>query len=218
MLDKKEGRDEIAEITKATSKDPAKRPEMFEAEEESGPDGKGCTANVVLIIKKKIYVSNAGDSRAILIMTDGRVIELSADHKPDLERERTRITKAGGSVFNGRVDGNLNLSRALGDLGYKDRKDLKPEEQKITAYPDVTEYPITGDMYGIVMGCDGVYERKTSAEIGTWMLKETKDAPGARLSAAVEKLLDELISPDYVQTAGAGCDNMSCIFIKFKHS
>ena len=217
LLDRKEGRDEIAELTKEASKDPTKRAEIYESDEESGPNGRGCTANVMLIVNKKMYVANAGDSRAILIYTDGRVEEMSFDHKPDLEIERNRICKAGGSVFNGRVDGNLNLSRALGDLNYKDRRDLSPQEQKITAFPDVKEFPLTGDVYGVVMGCDGVYERKTSKEIGEFVLKESKANPDAPLSKTIEKLLDVLISPDYSQTAGAGCDNMTCIFIKFKH-
>lgn len=30
--------------------------------------------------------------------------------------------------MNGRVNGNLNLSRALGDLEFKENKNLKPEE------------------------------------------------------------------------------------------
>jgi serine/threonine protein phosphatase PrpC len=53
---------------------------------------------------------------------------MSTDHKPDLETELARITKAGGTVIDGRVNANLNLSRALGDLEYKKNKSLKPEE------------------------------------------------------------------------------------------
>jgi serine/threonine protein phosphatase PrpC len=41
---------------------------------------------------------------------------LSRDHKPELEAERERIRSAGGFVLMGRVNGNLNLSRAIGIL------------------------------------------------------------------------------------------------------
>ena len=59
----------------------------------------------------------------------------------------------------GRVDGNLNLSRSLGDLKYKRKKELTPEEQPITALPDVRVFDlIEGEDEFIVMGCDGIWE------------------------------------------------------------
>ena len=67
---------------------------------------------------------------------------MSIDHKPEDEVELNRIKNAGGGVYAGRVDGNLNLSRCIGDLSFKQNKDLKPEEQKITAYPDVQTRPL----------------------------------------------------------------------------
>lgn len=39
---------------------------------------------------------------------------LSRDHKPDLEAEKDRILKAGGFIHAGRVNGSLNLARAIG--------------------------------------------------------------------------------------------------------
>lgn len=44
-------------------------------------DSVGCTANVVLMVGKTLYVANAGDSRAAL-SRKGDIIELSEDHKP----------------------------------------------------------------------------------------------------------------------------------------
>jgi serine/threonine protein phosphatase PrpC len=45
---------------------------------------------------------------------------LSQDHKPLDEEEKNRIVKAGGFVTSeGRVNGNLNLSRSLADYKYK---------------------------------------------------------------------------------------------------
>ena len=45
--------------------------------------------------------------------------ELSFDHKPDNEKEKERIEKANGFVNGGRVNGMINLSRALGDFYFK---------------------------------------------------------------------------------------------------
>lgn len=39
---------------------------------------------------------------------------LSKDHKPDLESEKDRILKGGGYIQVGRVNGTLNLARAIG--------------------------------------------------------------------------------------------------------
>lgn len=41
---------------------------------------------------------------------------LSKDHKPDLEVEKDRILKAGGFIQVGRVNGSLNLARAIGNI------------------------------------------------------------------------------------------------------
>jgi protein phosphatase 1G len=72
----------------------------------------GCTAIVALLVgNKKLFVANAGDSRAVM-MRNGLAVALSEDHKPQQERELNRIRSAGGYVnMVGRVNGNLNLSR-----------------------------------------------------------------------------------------------------------
>ena len=43
-----------------------------------------------------------------------QAFNLSTDHKPDLEGEKERILSAGGFIVAGRVNGSLNLSRAIG--------------------------------------------------------------------------------------------------------
>lgn len=215
MLDTEGGKQEILEFFKETNQASMETPSKkgFGGLTEEGPDMKGCTANVVLIKNKTIYVANAGDSRCIL-GSKGKVTELSFDHKPDNEKEKNRINKAGGSVIDGRVDGNLNLSRALGDLRYKKDKNLKPEEQMISGEPEVFKYELTQDFDFLIIGCDGVYETKTNQQIVEFFYNEFKESHG--LKEAVEKFLDSNVSPDYIKTEGAGCDNMTCIAIKFK--
>ena len=54
------------------------------------------------------------------------------------KREMSRITRAGGFVNQfGRVNGNLNLSRSIGDLKYKQVPGISPADQMITAEPDI---------------------------------------------------------------------------------
>lgn len=81
---------------------------------QAGKDS-GCTAVVCLLVKNKLYVANAGDSRCI-ISVNGEANDMSKDHKPTDESELKRILAAGGKVSSdGRINHGLNLSRSLGD-------------------------------------------------------------------------------------------------------
>ena len=91
------------------------------------PEAQGCTAVVVLVVHSgtdgpQLICGNAGDSRAMLSRC-GKCVDLSEDHKPEQPGETARIEKAGGFVKDmpggPRVMGDLNLSRAMGDLRWK---------------------------------------------------------------------------------------------------
>lgn len=69
---------------------------------------------MALLRNDKLIVGNVGDSRCVLCRNDV-AIDMSVDHKPENDKEMTRIKNAGGRVTGeGRVNGGLNLSRALG--------------------------------------------------------------------------------------------------------
>jgi len=69
--------------------------------------------------------------------------------------EKARISAAGGFVDFGRVNGNLALSRAIGDFEFKKSAELSPEQQIVTAYPDVTVHELSDDDEFLVIACDG---------------------------------------------------------------
>ena len=71
--------------------------------------------------------------------------------------EKARITAAGGFVDFGRVNGNLALSRAIGDFEFKKNTSLPAEEQIITANPDITEHKMDQEEEFIVLACDGPF-------------------------------------------------------------
>lgn len=173
----------------------------------------GCTANVVLVTKTDIFCANAGDSRCYIFTRDNQCIPLSQDHKPDVETERQRIHAAGGYVSEGRVNDNLNLTRAIGDLEYKKNNQLPPEAQIISAFPDVKVYPLTKAVHFMLVGCDGIWETLTAAEIGK-IVDMRLNKPDASLTGVAEELLDKLIAKD--TSEGTGCDNMSLILVQFK--
>jgi serine/threonine protein phosphatase PrpC len=95
---------------------------------------------VAVLNDRTLTVANAGDSRAVLCRVGGKTEPLSFDHKPQQDRELSRIRRAGGFVNQfGRVNGNLNLSRSIGDLKYKQVPGIPPAEQMITAEPDIIQ-------------------------------------------------------------------------------
>lgn len=122
---------------------------------------------MVAVLKgNELYVANAGDSRCVLCR-DGQAVELSLDHKPEDEPEMERIVKAGGEVTSdGRVNGGLNLSRALGDHAYKQNMVLPPQEQMISALPDVRHVTIEPEKDEfMVLACDGIWNFMSSQSV-----------------------------------------------------
>ena len=178
----------------------------------------GCTACVMGVdeTSKKIYFANAGDSRVVLCRK-GVAEEMSTDHKPELESEKNRIYKADGWISEGRVKGNLNLTRGFGDLEYKQNKNLKPEEQMITANPDLKIIDYDKDIDFVIIGCDGIWDCLSNQSACEFVAKRLKNTPDIKISKIIEEMLDEIVAKDLYNDSGVGCDNMTCIVIVFKH-
>ena len=87
---------------------------------------------------------------------------MSVDHKPNDPVEVERINKAGHNVQMDRVDGALALSRAIGDLEFKDCKDKPAKEQAVTVFPDITSRPRHADDKFIIIACDGICDCVTN--------------------------------------------------------
>lgn len=167
----------------------------------------GCTGNVVLITENEIICANAGDSRSIL-RTGQETKALSEDHKPENPKEYARITAAGGYVMDGRVNGNLNLSRAIGDLEYKESK-LSPEKMIITAFPDIKKYTINVKDQFILIGCDGVWEKMNNEGVSEFI--NERISKKLDIQNILTEFLDDNLAVDSVH--GQGCDNMSAILV-----
>lgn len=177
----------------------------------------GCTAVVALIREKKyLYVANAGDSRCV-VCRDGQAIEMSFDHKPENVIEKERISKAGGYIKRNYVylsneknitNIGLNLSRSIGDHRFKKNKNVN--KQIITSLPEVKllNVDLNRDKF-MVLACDGIWECMSSQEVCDFI---TERLNYLKLSLICEELLDHCLAP---KCEGFGCDNMTCIIIKF---
>jgi protein phosphatase 1L len=114
--------------------------------------------------KRTILAANIGDSRAVLCR-DNKAWDLSRDHKPNDPTEKSRIESIGGSVIwcgdtdkfgnpihnRGiyRVNGNLALSRAIGD---------RSERPHVTAEPEIISVPVRKDDQFVIVATDGLWD------------------------------------------------------------
>jgi serine/threonine protein phosphatase PrpC/transcriptional regulator of met regulon len=131
----------------------------------------GTTACVVYIFKdadiitggrKTFYCANIGDTRCILVSSSGSK-RMSYDHKCTDESEVARIRKVGGVVFNGRVFGQLALSRAFGDHAMK--------KYGVICTPHVNKHIVSEKDKFIVLCSDGVWDVLTDEDVYSLSLK-----------------------------------------------
>jgi len=184
--------------------------EALLADSRYNDDPSGCTATCCIVTDdNRIFTANAGDSRTVLGCR-GQSKPLSFDHKPQNEIEKARICAAGGYVDFGRVNGNLALSRAIGDFEFKKNGSISAERQIVTAFPDVTEHQITPDDEFIVVACDGIWDCQSSEEVIKFVRRGI--AAGQELHKICENLMDNCMAPSS-ETGGVGCDNMTVVII-----
>ncbi|TKA54472.1 hypothetical protein B0A53_03165 [Rhodotorula sp. CCFEE 5036] len=173
-------------------------------------DPSGCTAvSTIITPEMNIICANAGDSRAVMSV-GGEAKPLSFDHKPTNQGETSRIVAAGGFVEFGRVNGNLALSRALGDFDFKQSTTLDPEQQIVTADPDITVHTATPEDEFVVIACDGIWDVLTSQQVIDFV--RLAISQGKSLQTICEEMLDRCLAPDS-DWGGVGCDNMTMMVV-----
>lgn len=173
-------------------------------------DPSGCTAVSTLITPdNKIICANAGDSRSVMSV-GGEAKPLSFDHKPVNKGENSRIVAAGGFVEFGRVNGNLALSRAIGDFEFKQSHSLPAEQQIVTADPDITVHEPTDEDEFVIVACDGIWDVVTSQQSIDFVRRAIADR--VELPVICEKLIDRCLAPDS-DWGGVGCDNMTILVV-----
>lgn len=78
----------------------------------------------------QVFIGHVGDCRAVL-SDDGVATQLTEDHKASNMYEKLRIEDAGGWISNGRVNGALGVSRAIGDIQFKNFTDNQALHQSL---------------------------------------------------------------------------------------
>ncbi|XP_038701203.1 probable protein phosphatase 2C 22 isoform X2 [Tripterygium wilfordii] len=115
----------------------------------------GSTALVAVVLGRLLVVANAGDCRAVLCRR-GKAVEMSRDHKPICSKERMRIEASGGSIWDGYLNGQLNVTRALGDWHMEGMKGA--DGGPLSAEPEVMTKELTEEDEFMIIGCDGIWD------------------------------------------------------------
>ncbi|PWA63960.1 Protein phosphatase 2C [Artemisia annua] len=170
----------------------------------------GSTAVVVLISTCQIIAANCGDSRAILCRRS-HTIPLTEDHKPDREDELERINKSGGRVVKDswgtmRVNGNLAMSRAIGD------RRLKPS---VISVPEFTFVKRNKEDECIIIASDGLWDVLSTEVAGEMACKLLQHE---RISARPDELPTQYVAEHLLSEARSrsSTDNLSVIVIDLK--
>ncbi|PHU26822.1 putative protein phosphatase 2C 47 [Capsicum chinense] len=164
----------------------------------------GTTALIALILGRTMLIANAGDSRAVLGKR-GRAIELSKDHKPNSTSEKLRIEKLGGVIFDGYLNGQLSVARALGDWHIKGEKG---EKGPLSSEPEFEELILSEEDEFLIIGCDGLWDVVSSQYAVTIVRKELM------LHNDPEKCSKFLVKEALKRNC---CDNLTVLVICFSH-
>lgn len=159
------------------------------------PGNCGSTATVLLTEKTAsgflINCANLGDSQAVLV-SKNEIKKLSELHKCSDEKEKERIIKHGGKVFQKRLFGTLVLSRALGDYDMK-KYGLSAEASVITA-------EVESEGNWIVIGSDGLFDYVNDEDL-------QENLGGSDCKQAARRLVNLALD-------NGSPDNISCVVVK----
>ncbi|KAE8711252.1 putative protein phosphatase 2C 27 [Hibiscus syriacus] len=113
------------------------------------------------VVTRSLLVANAGDSRAVLSRS-GKAIEMSKDHRPCCMRERMRIESLGGFIDDGYLNGQLGVTRALGDWHLEGMKEMGERVGPLSAEPELKMITLTREDEFLIIGSDGIWDVFTS--------------------------------------------------------
>jgi serine/threonine protein phosphatase PrpC len=169
----------------------------------------GSTAIIALIIEKKLWIANVGDSRAILTFPGSKpdcnnatYIQLSEDAKPinpyfaGLYRTRGGKVQEKDDRFRG-SECSLNMARSIGD------RDFKPF---LSARPKITRFPLReiSPNSRLILACDGVWDVASSRQVAQFVQEKTD----ANTSISPRELAESIVSAAFY--AGSS-DNLTAL-------
>lgn len=146
----------------------------------------------------RYYVINIGDSRAVRMKPLGPgqvdIKALTKEHKGNNPEEVQRVEKAGGAIMNGRLAGNLMVTRSLGDFDM--------QKYGLVATPDVFEHHMEPNEVFLIAS-DGIWDTISKENLE----KLAGDIFNGSLAGSASKLTE-------LAVAQGSTDNISIILVK----
>ncbi|KAF9461256.1 phosphatase 2C-like domain-containing protein [Collybia nuda] len=149
--------------------------------------------------RRVLYCANVGDSRAVL-SRGGEPMRLTHDHRTSDIGEAARIRNENGVIFNGRVNGYVNVTRSLGDHICEGDYSLK---KCIISVPYTSRTELVDEDEFLILACDGLWDVISDLE-AVQHIQHIEDAEIASLA-----LLD-------LALAKGTHDNVTVIVVWFK--
>ena len=199
--------------------------------ESSVLDRSGSCAIALLVVGKRCYIANVGDSRAVMSRCNGNVItEITTDHKPNHSQEKKRIEMNGGKVYQSKTPipnlninqlligpyrvtpGRLSVSRTIGDVEAKHIK-FGGLPGVIIAEPEIFSYDLNKeDIDFFILGCDGIFDQMTSKEVVdcVWMVLNNEEGT---IHDKCGKAVDLILKTAMIRKS---FDNVTCVLVIIK--
>ncbi|XP_049851957.1 protein spalten-like [Schistocerca gregaria] len=140
----------------------------------------GSTGVILLLMERRLYVANVGDSEASLVeLNDNGEMDytiLTKIHRASDPKEKMRIESLGGHVFFNRVFGSLAVSRSFGDSRFKVPK---TSQNFVSCEPSIGQFELTTRSRYLVIACDGLWDVMSHYEVAKFVQNRHLEGRGA---------------------------------------
>ncbi|GJZ93441.1 probable protein phosphatase 2C 13 [Tanacetum coccineum] len=98
-----------------------------------------------------------------MVSAKGVAKQISHDHRPSNLQEKKRVEELGGYFADGYLNGELAVTRSLGDRHMKSPIGSY-SKSPLTAEPEMTQMVLSDDDEFMIIGCDGIWDVMSNEE------------------------------------------------------